>query len=87
MDIRNTAEIFSKLIAKVWQVHPFREGNTRTVMTFATQFAEYHGFKMNKMLLKDNAKYVRNALVKASDGVYSEYKYLINIMQDAILNG
>ena len=56
-------------------------------MTFATQFAEYHGFKMNKMLLKDNAKYVRNALVKASDGVYSEYKYLINIMQDAILNG
>ena len=31
--------------------------------------------------------YVRDALVKASDGVYSEYHYLINIFEDAIENG
>ena len=87
LDISETAELFSKLIAKIWQIHPFREGNTRTIITFATQFAEKHGFRMNKALLKDNSEYVRDALVKASDGMYSEYEYLIRIIQDAILKG
>ena len=80
LDISETAELFSKLIAKVWQIHPFREGNTRTIITFATQFAEKHGFRMNKALLKDNSEYVRDALVKASDGMYSEYEYLICLL-------
>ena len=87
LDISETAELFSKLIAKIWQIHPFREGNTRAIITFATQFAEKHGFRMNKALLKDNSEYVRDALVKASDGMYSEYEYLIRIIQDAILKG
>lgn len=87
LDISETAELFSKLVAKIWQIHPFREGNTRTIITFATQFAEKHGFRMNKALLKDNSEYVRDALVKASDGMYSEYEYLIRIIQDAILKG
>ena len=81
MNIDETAEKFSVIIAKIWQVHPFREGNTRTIMTFATQFAESHGFKMNKNLLRENVGYVRDSLVKASDGQYSEYNYLINIIK------
>jgi cell filamentation protein len=68
LGVHETAEIFAKLIAALWQVHPFREGNTRTVITFATQFAEAHGFRMDKTLLKESAAYVRDALVKASDG-------------------
>jgi len=87
LGIEETAVKFSKLIAKIWQIHPFREGNTRAVMTFATQFSEFHGFKMNKALLKDNAEYVRDSLVKASDGIYSEYEYLTRILRDAILKG
>ena len=70
LGIHETAEIFAQLIAEFWQIHPFREGNTRTVITFATQFAEAHGFRMDKTLLKDSAAYVRDALVKASDGQY-----------------
>ena len=81
------AVAFTKLIAKLWQVHPFREGNTRTVITFATQFAEAHGFHMDKTLLKDSAAYVRDALVKASDGQYSEQEYLFKIFEDAIRRG
>ena len=46
-----------------------------------------HGFKMDKQLLKESAGYVRDALVKASDGQYFEYNYLIKIFKDAILNG
>ena len=87
LGIQETAEEFSKQIAKLWQIHPFREGNTRTIITFATQFSEIKGFKMNKNLLRDNSGYVRDALVKASDGQYSEYHYLIGIFKDAIENG
>jgi len=78
---------FARLIASLWQVHPFREGNTRTVITFATQFAAAHGFQMDKNLLREHASYVRDALVKASDGPYSEHKYLQEIFKDAILQG
>jgi Protein involved in cell division len=81
------ASVFSKLVAALWQCHPFREGNTRTVVTFATQFAQAHGFRMDKTLLKDNAAYVRDALVKASDGQYAEHKFLVEIFTDAIRRG
>jgi cell filamentation protein len=72
LGVHETAETFAKLVAALWQVHPFREGNTRTMITFATQFAEAHGFRLDKTLLKDRAAYVRDALAKASDGQYSE---------------
>ena len=42
---------------------------------------------MNKSLLKENSDYVRDSLVKASDGEYSEYNYLIRIIKDAIIRG
>jgi len=76
---------FARIVAALWQIHPFREGNTRTVITFATQFAAAHGFPMDKNLLREHASYVRDALVKACDGPYSEYKYLQEIFKDAIL--
>jgi cell filamentation protein len=87
LDVHEIAMAFAKHIATLWQVHIFREGNTRTTITFATQFAEVHGFRMDKTLLKDSASYVRDALVKASDGQYSEYDYLVKIFEDAILRG
>ena len=85
--IDETADLFSKLIAELWQIHPFREGNTRSVVTFATQFAEAHGFTMDKILLKESSDYVRDALVKASDGQYSEFHYLTKVFKDAITRG
>jgi cell filamentation protein len=87
LGVHETAEVFAKRIAALWQAHPFREGNTRAVITFAAQFAEAHGFRMDKTLLKDSAAYVRDALVKASDGAYSEYEYLVKIFEDAIRRG
>ncbi|MEE0858135.1 MAG: Fic family protein [Acutalibacteraceae bacterium] len=87
LSIEETADKFARIIASIWQVHPFREGNTRSVITFATQFAQAYGFNMDKQLLKDFSGYVRNSLVKASDGPYSEYNYLSKIFKDAILNG
>lgn len=75
---------FTKLIAELWQVHPFRDGNTRTIVTYAFRFAEEHGFRMDRKLLLDNFAYVRKSLVKASDGEYSDYQYLYKIIKDSI---
>lgn len=83
-ELDDKAECFTKLIAQLWQVHPFRDGNTRTIVTYAFRFAEEHGFKMDRNLLLDNFTYVRRALVKASDGEYSEYEYLYKIIKDSI---
>lgn len=86
-DLDNKAMDFTKLIAELWQVHPFRDGNTRTVVTYAFRFAEEHGFKMDRNLLLDHFTYVRKAFVKASDGEYSDYQYLYKIIKDSIQRG
>ncbi len=57
------------------------------MIAFAAQFAEAHGFRMEKTLLKDRAAHVRDALVKASDGQYSEPEHLAGIFADAIRRG
>jgi len=84
------AEQFSIYMAKLWKVHPFREGNTRTVITFCCDFAEEKGFQLNKELFKDNSVYVRRALVAASAiftdmGDLSQPQHLIKIVRDSIM--
>lgn len=78
---------FTKLIAALWQAHPFREGNTRTTMTFASHYAIKHGFSLNRQNFKDSSKYTRDSLVMASIGPYSEFQYLEKIMKDSITQG
>lgn len=58
-----------RIIASIWQTHPFREGNTRTVIVFAVLLAKSLGFEVEHELFKTNSAYVRNALVWASQGM------------------
>jgi cell filamentation protein len=74
-----------RIIATIWQIHPFREGNTRTCIVFAVLFAKHLGFEVNNDLFKTHSAYVRNALVWASQGIYSKHEYLERIFDDAIL--
>lgn len=48
------SEQFTKSLAKVWRVHPFRDGNTRTVLTFANVFAKMKGFSLNMESILDS---------------------------------
>ena len=75
-----------RIIAALWQTHPFREGNTRTVIVFAVLLAKHLGFEVDHELFKVNSSYVRNALVWGSQGIYSKYEYLERIFFDAILH-
>lgn len=47
----------------IWQVHPFREGNTRVVVMMMTLFVEHYGFYMDHELLAASAGYVRDSFV------------------------
>ncbi|MEQ8933919.1 MAG: Fic family protein [Zhengella sp.] len=71
---------FAGNIIDVWKVHPFREGNTRTTMTFMHQFAAAKGFALDRQLIRANAEYVRHALVV---GTHGETHYLTRILTDA----
>lgn len=82
----NFAKNMSRLFPAIWQVHPFREGNTRTVVMLITFFAEHYGYYFDQELMSASAGYVRNAFVLASIGEYSEYEHLEKILCDAILN-
>lgn len=75
-----------RIIAQIWQIHPFREGNTRAVIVFAVLLAKHLGFNVDHELFRKNASYVRNSLVWASQGIYSKYEYLERIFFEAILH-
>lgn len=81
------AEVFSKNMARLWQVHPFREGNTRTVTEFCVQYAATQNIFIDKQLFAQNAKFTRDALVMASIGEYSDFSHLNRLVKDAIEKG
>ena len=72
-----------RIAAKLWQTHPFREGNTRAIISFIVLLAEHLGIEINHSLFEKHAAYVRNSLVWAAQGIYSRFDYLENIFYDA----
>jgi len=52
-----------RITAAIWQTHPFREGNTRSVVAFSVLLASKLGVKLDYELFASHAAYVRNALV------------------------
>lgn len=72
-----------RIAAKLWQTHPFRDGNTRTIISFIVLLAEHLGIEINHDLFGQHASYVRNALVWSAQGMYSKFEYLEKIFYDA----
>lgn len=88
----NVVRRFSDYMAKLWRVHPYREGNTRTIVTFCCMFIESQGIYIESNLFKDNASYMRSALVAANAvfhdlGDLRKPEYLYRIVQDALERG
>ena len=80
---------FAESMTELWKVHPFREGNTRAIISFCCDFADKHGFPLDRELFKDNSAYVRRALVASSAffkdlGDKRKPEFLINFIKDAI---
>lgn len=68
----------------IWQIHPFREGNTRSIVMMMSLFVEHHGFYIDHELLAVSAGYVRNSFGMACLGQYSEFEHLEKILLNAV---
>lgn len=92
-------ELFARKMALAWKVHPFRDGNTRTMLSFSYLFAREYGFQMDIDTLLKNLSRVykdekviryslRDKFVVASldDKDYPEVKPLSKVYQKAINN-
>ena len=83
------AEAFSKYYSLLWQIHPFREGNTRTITHFCCQYADSVNMPIDRRLFQRNSEYLRNALVAARAvfhdlGDRSQPQHLYRIVFDAL---
>ena len=90
--------IFAREIALLWRVHPFRDGNTRTMLSFAYLYAKEHGFpfdietftkELNRKYDEDGniCKYnIRDKFVLAclDEDDYPEVEYLASVFEKAI---
>ena len=52
--LNEIADNFTRMLAKIWRVHPFRDGNTRTTLAFAESYAREHGFPLDLTILLNN---------------------------------
>ncbi|MCL2365280.1 MAG: Fic family protein [Defluviitaleaceae bacterium] len=91
LSVDEQAHALSLGLADLWKVHPFREGNTRTTVTFICQFADNKNISLDRRLFEQNAAYMRSALVAASaifaDGDFRKPEYLFRIVKDSIIIG
>ena len=55
----------SGFTSKLWQTHPFAEGNTRTTAVFIELYLKSLGYEVNNDPFKNNSDYYRNALVRS----------------------
>lgn len=77
--------------SRIWQVHPFCEGNTRTTAVFIQKYLNSKGFNVNNDLFKEHSLYFRNALVRANysniqQGIESDDSHLIALFENLLLD-
>ena len=68
-------------ISRLWQIHIFGEGNTRTTAVFFIKYLRTLGFSATNDIFAENAWYFRNALVPANytnlqKGIHETTEYL-----------
>lgn len=78
-------------ISRLWQIHIFGEGNTRTTAVFFIKYLRTLGFSATNDIFAENAWYFRNALVRANytnlqKGIHETTKYLEVFLRNLLLN-
>ena len=87
---KEMVEHLANFISGLWQIHPFAEGNTRTIAIFTIKYLRSQGFRVNNELFELNSWYFRNALVRANyrnleKGINYESEYLIRFFANLLL--
>ena len=78
-------------VSRLWQIHVFGEGNTRTTAVFFIKYLRTLGFDVTNNIFAENAWYFRNSLVRANyndlkNGVHETTEYLELFLRNLLLN-
>lgn len=78
-------------VANIWQIHPFREGNTRATAVFTIKYLRSIGFQnIDNTLFEQHSWFFRNALVRANYknarlGINNSPQYLERFFRNLLL--
>ena len=91
LDMSETIRHLATFVARLWQIHVFGEGNTRTTAVFFIKYLRTLGFTVTNDMFADHAWYFRNALVRANyqnlkPGVYRTTEYLERFLRNLLLD-
>ena len=78
-------------VSRLWQIHIFGEGNTRTTAVFFIKYLRTLGFDATNDIFAENAWYFRNALVRANyndlkNGIHEITEYLEVFLRNLLLD-
>lgn len=90
MSVVEVINNITKFSSSIWQVHPFREGNTRTTALFIEKYLISLGFEVDNTLFKDKSVYFRNALVRSNYfnnylNIKEDNNYLVKFYENLLL--
>lgn len=90
MSVVEVINNITKFSSSIWQVHPFREGNTRTTALFIEKYLISLGYNVNNTLFKDKSVYFRNALVRSNYfnnylNIKEDNSYLVKFYENLLL--
>lgn len=78
-------------VSRLWQIHVFGEGNTRTTAVFFIKYLSTLGFDVTNDIFAENAWYFRNSLVRANyndlkNGIHETTEFLELFLRNLLLN-
>lgn len=78
-------------VSRLWQIHVFGEGNTRTTAVFFIKYLRTLGFDVTNDIFAENAWYFRNSLVRANyndlkNGICETMEFLELFLRNLLLN-
>lgn len=90
LNMDQIVEHLADFVSRLWQIHAFGEGNTRTTAVFTIKYLRSLGFKVDNKIFADNSWYFRNALVRANyknlpKGISREPVFLENFFRNMLM--
>lgn len=90
LTLEETVKHITFFVSRLWQIHAFGEGNTRTTAVFTIKYLRSLGFTVDNRIFAENSWYFRNALVRANynnlqKGIHENPEFLEKFFRNLLL--
>ena len=90
LTLEETVKHITFFVSRLWQIHAFGEGNTRTTAVFTIKYLRSLGFNADNRIFAENSWYFRNALVRANynnlqKGIHENPEFLEKFFRNLLL--